>query len=183
MKTNKLILTGLFTAISAIAAQISIPLPFSPVPLTLQVLAVCLAGATLGAKWGAVSQLVYVLLGAFGVPVFSQYRAGLGIILGPTGGYITGFIIGAFLIGLLVEKSNNSYLQVMLAMAAGLAVIYVAGTLQLAFLLKLGWQQALIMGVGWFLPLDMVKVLIGARLSVAVRGALFSAGKLSGAAN
>lgn len=173
MRTRKIVLAGLFTAITAITAQISIPIPFSPVPLTLQVLAVCLAGGILGATWGSVSQLVYLLLGAFGVPVFAQARGGLNVILGPTGGYTIGFVLAAFVIGWISDRNRVNYKNTLLAMFCGLVLIYLVGTVQLALILGLTWQKALVLGVGWFLPFDLLKVLIGARLSVAIRRVLF----------
>ncbi|MDQ4126909.1 MAG: biotin transporter BioY, partial [Actinomycetota bacterium] len=79
---------ALMAAVTAVAAQITIPLPFSPVPFTLQVPAVVLSGLLLGPRYGAVAQAIYVLLGAVGVPVFAGFKGGLGIIFGPTGGYL-----------------------------------------------------------------------------------------------
>ncbi|GAW92887.1 biotin transporter BioY [Calderihabitans maritimus] len=178
MRTKSLVLAGLFAAITAISAQISIPLSFTPVPITMQVLAVCLAGGILGARLGAVSQLVYILLGAFGMPVFAQGKAGLNVLFGPTGGYIIGFVIAAYVIGLVIEK-RMTYLSTLVAMFLGLVIIYFLGTIQLKFVLDLTWQKALIFGVGWFLPLDILKIFIGAALSVSVRRALVQSGMIA----
>lgn len=107
-KTTDLILTALFTALTAAGAMLSLPLPFTPVPLTLATLASMLAGAFLGSKYGSLSQLIYILLGAIGVPVFHNFTAGLGILAGPTGGYLLGYIATAFFTGILLKKKSTS---------------------------------------------------------------------------
>lgn len=102
-KTTYMALCGLFAALMAICSFISIPLGFTPVPVNLATLGVFLAGGLLGKKYGTLSLTVYVVLGAVGVPVFAGFRGGLSVLVGPTGGYIFGYIAAAFLIGLLVE--------------------------------------------------------------------------------
>lgn len=102
-KTRQYILWGLFTALTAVASQIIIPLPFTPVPINLATLSVFLAGGLLGAKGGAISQLIYLLLGAVGVPVFAGFTGGPGIVAGPTGGYIIGYVLAAWAIGFLIN--------------------------------------------------------------------------------
>lgn len=102
-KTTYMALCGLFAALTAVCSYISIPLGFTPVPVNLATLAVFLAGGLLGKKYGTVALSVYVLLGAVGLPVFSEFRGGLGVIAGPTGGYIIGYIAAAFLVGLIIE--------------------------------------------------------------------------------
>ena len=98
-KTTYLALCGLFAALMAICSFITIPLGFTPVPVNLGTLGVFLAGGILGRKYGTISIAVYVLLGAVGVPVFAGLRGGLGVLAGPTGGYIIGYIVAAFLAG------------------------------------------------------------------------------------
>lgn len=96
-------LCGLFAAVTAVCSWISIPLGFTPIPLNLGTLAVYLTGALLGKKYGPISLLVYTLAGAVGLPVFSGFRGGLSVLAGPTGGYIIGYIVAAFLIGLIIS--------------------------------------------------------------------------------
>ena len=98
-----MVLCGLFAAITAVCAWISIPLGFTPVPVNLATLAVFIAGALLGPKYGSISMAVYALAGAVGVPVFAQFKAGLGVLAGPTGGYIIGYIAAAFVVGLIIN--------------------------------------------------------------------------------
>lgn len=102
-KTTYMALCGLFAALTAVCSYISIPLGFTPVPVNLATLAVFLAGGLLGKKYGTVALAVYALIGAVGVPVFSEFRGGLSVLAGPTGGYIIGYIAAAFIVGLLIE--------------------------------------------------------------------------------
>ena len=96
------ILCALFAALIAVCSQIMIPMPFTPVPINLALLAVWVCGGVLGAKRGAITLIVYILLGAVGAPVFVGFNAGLGALAGPTGGYIIGYLPSIILFGLLV---------------------------------------------------------------------------------
>lgn len=100
-----MILCGLFAAITAICSWINIPIGITPVPINLATFAVLLGGAFLGAKAGAVSQLVYLLLGLIGLPVFHGFTSGPGVLAGPTGGYLIGYIMCALFVGALATKS------------------------------------------------------------------------------
>jgi len=125
------IMVSLFVALTAIGSFMTFPL--YPVPITLQTFFTYLAGAILGSRLGALSQLVYVLLGCIGLPVFAGGKAGLGVLLGPTGGYLTGFIFSAFVIGGLCEaKQNPSFVWILTSMIIGTAVIYAVGAVQLS---------------------------------------------------
>ena len=97
------IMAALFAGITAVCAQIAFPVPFSPVPFTGQTLAVALAATVLGAKYGVLSMILYILLGAVGVRVFAEFSGGLHVLAGPTGGFIFGFIIAAYVIGKMIE--------------------------------------------------------------------------------
>ncbi|MBN4050795.1 MAG: biotin transporter BioY [Alkaliphilus sp.] len=159
---------SLFAALTAVFAQIAIPLPFSPVPFTLQVIAVLLSGALLGSKLGALSQIVYLLLGAVGMPVFSQFTAGLGILIGPTGGYLIAFPVASYLIGFIVERKTTrgagslaSFIIVnSLAMLLGVFAIFSIGVVQLKFVASLTWDLAFKFGVFPFILPDLVKIAI-----------------------
>ena len=98
------------------------------VPVTLQTLGVCLVAGLFGWKRGTLSVLVYILLGALGLPVFSGFKGGAGILLGATGGYIIGFVFIALIVGLVSDKSGAKLLPLIIAMAAGIAVCYAFGT-------------------------------------------------------
>ena len=160
-KTYRLALIGVMTAILCILGPLSIPLPFSPVPLSLTNFAILLAVFLLGWKWGTVSCGIYLLLGLVGVPVFSGFSGGMAKLLGPTGGYLVGFLLLAVISGLFVEKFEQARLPV----AAGMAL----GTLWLAILMKLSFGQALMMGVVPYLAGDAVKLIIALLLGSALR--------------
>lgn len=159
MTTKKLAYYAMFAALTVICAQIAIPLP-GDVPLSLATFAVMLSGALLGTFGGAVSQLVYVLLGAVGVPVFASFSGGLGRIVGPTGGYIIGYILMALIIGLIVTKTKKKFYIYLLAMAAGTIVCYTLGTAWYVFSTKTALLPALTACVFPFLPGDIVKIIL-----------------------
>ncbi|MDN5347927.1 MAG: biotin transport system substrate-specific component [Clostridia bacterium] len=180
--TRNMALAALMAAMIAALAQVAIPLPFTPVAITGQIFGVFLAGAVLGANLGTMSILVYVLLGAIGLPVFAKGGAGLGVLLGPSGGYIWGFILGTYVLGKIVEAgvTEVSYLRLATGMLVCLLIVYTLGTLQLAFLLRLTFLKALLLGVIPYIPLDMAKLLVASGLSLAVRRSLAGAGLLPG---
>jgi biotin transport system substrate-specific component len=164
-----MVFASLFAALTAAGAYIQIPLPFSPVPITLQVFFVLLAGSILKSKWGSLSMIVYTLLGIAGLPVFSGGSSGIGVLFGPTGGYIIGFILAAYIIGKLSEKTENSglsnWLINALNMSAGVVVIYLCGVFQLMILTRLGIGAALTLGAIPFLPGEIVKTAIAAYIA------------------
>uniref|UniRef100_A0A7C5VJD5 Biotin transporter n=1 Tax=Thermus caliditerrae TaxID=1330700 RepID=A0A7C5VJD5_9DEIN len=155
----------------ALAARISIPLPFTPVPLTGQTLAVLLVGAALGSRLGFLALLAYLAEGALGLPVFAGGTGGLAKILGPTGGFLLAFPLAAGLVGLLVERFglDRSFLGTLAAMLAGNALLYLVGLPWLAAWLmgagKFGGTGALLaMGLLPFIPGDVVKAVAAALL-------------------
>ncbi len=163
LDTKGMILCALFAALTAAGALIAVPLPFSPVPISLQVLFVFLSGAMLGRYLGALSQLIYLLLGIVGLPVFSRGASGIGIIIGPTGGYLAGFVFSAFFIGAVFEKKKNlPVLPAAGVMIAGLLVIYMTGTMWLMYVARLNPVKAVIAGVLPFFPGDILKAFIAA---------------------
>ena len=148
LRVQDILNVALFSALTAIGALISVPLPFSHVPITLQTMFTYMAGALLGSYLGALSQLIYVLMGVMGLPIFAKGSAGISVLLGPTGGYLAGFIPGAFVIGKLAEiKKNPSFRWLLICMTAGTAVIYVLGVLQLMNWVRIGMKEAIVVGV------------------------------------
>jgi biotin transport system substrate-specific component len=141
-----------FTSLIALGAWVSIP--FIPVPFTLQTLFVILAGAVMG-RYGIYPVGLYVLMGALNIPVFHNGAAGIGVLLGPTGGYILGFIPGALLAGLAYEQKRN-FIRV-LGIGAGLMVIFLVGMAWLAYSTGLSIFTSFLVGVLPFLPGDAVK--------------------------
>ena len=146
-----------FSLIIAVSAQVSIPLPFTPVPVTLQTFAVVLTGALLGSRRGAAAIVAYLAEGLAGLPVFSLGRAGFAHLLGPTGGYLVGFVAAAWLVGFFVERRLASTLfGALFVLIVGHLVPYVTGVAWLS--VSLGIQRALILGFMPFLVGDALKV-------------------------
>ncbi|WP_462273216.1 biotin transporter BioY [Methanohalophilus sp.] len=154
---RKMVYAALFASMTAVGAYISVPVGL--IPLTLQTLFVILAGAVLGARWGMLSMLIYALLGIAGLPVFSGGSSGLGVLVGPSGGYIFGFILAALVIGYLFEKFQNRSIVVVVAIfLVGMIAIYVPGYLQLMYVASLGPQETFALGVAQFIPGAAIKI-------------------------
>ena len=155
------------TVLTIVAAQVSIPLPFTPVPFTLQPMIVLLGGAALGPRLGMTSQILYIAIGLAGLPVFAAspiLPQGFGRLLGPTGGYLMSYPLAAFAAGYLAQRGfDRRYSTSVLAMGAGLAVIFTCGVAWLAWgAPRLGLSTAMATGLIPFLPADIVKVLLAA---------------------
>lgn len=155
---------AVFAGLTVLGANIYIPL--LPVPVTLQTLFVLLAGATIGARYGALSQVFYVGLGAAGLPVFAGHLGGWGVLAGPTGGYLLSFLIVPLLIGRLMERSNKIRWQV-LVFAAGTAVVFVMGISHLAVFYTNDWPAAVRFGLLPFIPGAVFKVFAATSISRA----------------
>jgi len=159
-----------FTVLTALAGQVRIPVPFSPVPLTLQLIPVLLAGAVLGPGRGAASQLALLVAGGFGLPVFTGGAAGPAHLLGATGGYLIGFVGAAWLVGRLAHgpvSLGPGGLTV--SMMAGAALIHVFGVLHLALYLGGSLSWAMQLGSLPFLLADLTKAVLAASLLIAWR--------------
>lgn len=152
-----LIMCGLFAAITAVLSQISIPIPFSPIPFTMQTLAIALCGVILGARKGFIAQLIYIALGVVGLPVFAGFAGGIPKVLGPTGGFIISFPIMALIIGHLSDSNINKF-KLSIGMIISLMISYAIGTLQMSFVLGISFSEALAIGVIPFVILDFVKM-------------------------
>ena len=151
------------TAIIAIAAQIAIPIPYSPVPLTMQPLAVLLVGVTLGSARGAAAAALYLLEGFSGLPVFAQGHGGPLWLAGPTAGYLFSYPFAAFIAGWFSQRGwGSTTLRAVFGMLIALAVIYLGGWSWLSALT--GAKAAWIAGVRPFILADIVKVAVGASL-------------------
>lgn len=156
-------ITAFFAALTAILTQIAIPI--GPVPITLGTFSVFLTGALLGAKLGAVSQAVYVLLGIVGVPVFTSFRAGVGVLIGPTGGYLWGYILAAGLIGFIVKRYGNNIYVLVVAMLAGYCAYTFTGTCWYVYSTETGVAEALMVCVVPFIPGDVLKIVVAVILA------------------
>lgn len=164
-----MVFTALFTAVTCILAPLSITIPVSPVPVSLTILAIFLSVYALGMKYGTVSLLIYLLIGLVGVPVFSGFKGGPGVLLGPTGGYIIGFVFVAVISGLFIDRSGSKIYMHALGMIIGTAICYAFGTSWLAREAGLSFMQALFAGVIPFIPADAVKIVIALLVGPKIR--------------
>lgn len=163
-----MVYASLFGALTAAGAWMIIPLP--PVPITLQTLFMGMAAILLGGRLGALSQGIYILLGILGLPVFAGGKAGIGVLLGPTGGYLIGFIVAAFVIGWMAGKKKQAgFVWLVFSLLVGTAVVYLLGVLQLALVARLTLVKALALGVLPFLIGDVFKILLTALLAIKLR--------------
>ena len=159
---------GFVAALTAAAAQISVPLPFTPVPFTFQPMVVLVGSAALGARLGMMSQVLYLALGVAGLPVFAASPVlpqGIGRLLGPTGGYLMAYPLAAFVSGWLAQRGfDRRYATAVCAMACGLAVLFSGGVTWLALFVApaRGFAAALAAGFFPFVVADLVKLLLAA---------------------
>lgn len=152
--------------LTAVAAQVRIPLPFTPVPITGQTFAVVLGGAALGMRAGAASQLLYLTLGAVGLPVFTEASGGVQVFAGVTGGYLVGFVVAAALVGWLAERRyDRRFVTAVWLFALGNLVIYAIGVPWLMAVTGFGPGEALAKGVVPFLVGDLLKIAAAAGLT------------------
>jgi biotin transport system substrate-specific component len=155
------VLSVVFVAVlTAAAAQLSFPLPFTPVPFTIQPMVVLIGAAALGSRLGALAQVIYLMAGIAGFPVFAyspELPQGVLRLMGPSGGYLMAFPVAAFVTGLLAERGfDRRYFTSILAMAAGLSVIFAGGVAWLSGLV--GLDTALMTGLYPFVVVDVIKI-------------------------
>ncbi|MEN6511340.1 MAG: biotin transporter BioY [Chloroherpetonaceae bacterium] len=174
---NKLLLAFAIATLTGILAQIKIFLPFTPIPITGQTLAVLLSGVILGKYWGGASQLLYLALGAVGLPWFSDLSGGMSVLLGPNGGYLFGFILASSFIGYISDKlpQMRNFLPMLLVMIiASFGLIYIPGLIQLklwfssALAQDLSIWQVISLGALPFLAGDLFKILIACGIATTI---------------
>jgi biotin transport system substrate-specific component len=158
---------GAFTLATALSAQVRIPIPFTPVPVTLQTFFVLLAGVVLGPRWGALSQGLYIALGASGLPVFIGGGAGLSHLSGITAGYLLAFPVAAYLAGLLCGRELRRIRVWGALLISGLLII-AAGTGWLALLNGTGLREASLIGFWPFVAGDLIKTAAAAELGLRI---------------
>lgn len=151
-----------FIIATTLGAYIRIPVPGTPVPITLQTFFVVLSGAVLGSRLGLFSQAGYVLLGVFGLPVFQGYAFGMAHILGPTGGYLIGFMAASFLTGKILRKESRNLFRITASFAAGNVVLYSLGALWLMLIYRISFINAVLIGVLPFFTIELAKIFLAA---------------------
>lgn len=165
--TYQYVLAAFGAAIIAVLAQVTIPLPL--IPITGQTLAVGIIVTILGTRLGTLSVLLYILLGAAGLPVFSGMSGGLGILVGPTGGYIVGFLATAIIMGLYLDKFGITFTQAIIGNMIGMIVTLAFGTVWLKIVADYTWTAAFMGGVAPFIVVGIVKAVLAAWIGVIVR--------------
>lgn len=154
---NAALVLGL-TAFTALCAQIAIPLPGTPIPFTLQTFAVLAGAAALGTQRAVVAQVLYVLVGMAGMPVFAERSSGTDVVFGASGGYLIGFIVASYVVGYIAERgATRKVASTVLAYVVGSAVVYVLGATWLSQSAGWGLQETLSAGVTPFLAGDVIK--------------------------
>lgn len=176
LKLRSLIITSLFAAIIGVMAQLIIPLPL--IPITGQTLAIGLAATILGSRYGTLSVLLYIAIGAVGVPVFTEFGAGIGKLVGPTGGFIVGFIPAAYIMGVVMEKWGFTFKIAVLANVIGMFITLFFGTVWLKLGMNMTWTAAFASGFTPFLIVGVVKACLASWIGVIVRKRLISANLL-----
>jgi biotin transport system substrate-specific component len=149
--------------IIALFAPISIPLPFTPVPIATQMSVILLLSCLLGSKRAALAVMAYLAQGASGLPVFAGGKAGIFVLAGPTGGYLLGYVVAAFVTGFLIERTvQRTQWKSLAAMGIGNLIVYFFG---IAWLSRYtGWQNAVVLGMLPFLIGDALKLIVAVRL-------------------
>ena len=177
MKTKDMIVCAIFAAILCIFSSMTIPI--GAVPISMGIFGVILTSCILDKKRGVIAVVVDILLGAAGMPVFSGFKGGIGVIVGPTGGYITSYILVALFIGFFTERLPQNKAAAVAKMAAvafgGVIICYFFGTLQFMLVAHKTFVQSLSVCVYPFIPFDIVKSIVGAAVAYAVRPALVRA--------
>ncbi len=160
---------SVFVMLTILGAFVRIPLGFTPVPITLQTFFVLLSGAFLGSL-GSLSQIIYICLGIAGLPIFAGAGSGLFYLLGPTGGYIAGFILASLFVSRFIKYSDNSLFSHFVIFLLGDLVILSSGVIWLKFLLGYPLNRLLFLGFIPFLPGDLLKAFFAAVLFIKLRG-------------
>lgn len=151
---------ALMSAVICVTGPLSINIPISPVPITFGIIGILLSVYVLGVKGGILSVLIYLLLGAFGLPVFSNFSGGFSKIAGPTGGYLAGYILLALISGIFIEKFPKNRLLQFLGIMTGIVCCYALGTVWLKFQANMSFSAALLAGTLPYIPFDIAKAVL-----------------------
>ncbi|TMQ00723.1 MAG: biotin transporter BioY [Thaumarchaeota archaeon] len=173
-RSRGIALAATLAALISVASPINIPLdPITPVPITLQVFFVYLAGALLGARYGALSMVIYLVLGAVGIPVFSGPSSGPAVLFGFSGGYLFAFPVASLLGGYVARRRpatrRGDTIRVSLSALLSLLVIYVIGVVWLSYYLGLSLLNGVLAGAVPFIPLDLLKAVVAVPIAVRLR--------------
>lgn len=170
LSAKDMTLAALFAALTFIMGFVKIPLPFSPVPITGQTFAVMLSGSLLNPVPAFFSMLIFVLLGAVGIPVFSGLNGGLNVLIGPTGGYILSWPIAAFVMASILKNRKPNFIVFLLVNIVGaIIIVYIFGITQLSFVAGMSIGKAVAAGAIPFIPGDLIKAIIASYLALKLK--------------
>lgn len=177
LSIQDLCLIAIFAALTAILAQIAIPLPFSPVPLSFGMVGVYFSGILLRTRCAVLSQICYLFLGAVGLPVFGLFRGGIGMLLGPTGGYLMVYPIMAGIVAATLNnsraiQSRKTMIRGAIAICAAHLVLYLGGTIWLSITTGNTFAAGLGLAVVPYIPLDIVKIVFCVGAGIPIRNRL-----------
>jgi biotin transport system substrate-specific component len=168
---EKIIFSAIFAAAVAVSAQVRIPLPWTPVPITAQTITVFAGAVILGRYWGGIGFLLYIIMGMAGLPVFAGFKSGAAALIGPTGGYLAGFAISAFLIGYLTDKyviTRKPLNLLIIMLISNFAFVHLIGMIQLYLWMDIAagnhfsLKEIFLAGSFPFIAGDIVKIIISA---------------------
>ncbi len=166
-RITRMVLAALFAALTAASSLVAIPI--GPVPITLQSLFVLASGGVLGPKWGALSMCLYLAMGVAGLPVFAGGTTGFGKLLGPTGGYLVGFVLASATVGFLTKRFSRLP-WIFFCSLVGLSVIYTVGCGWLSLIAQIPLRKAVMVGFLPFVPGDLLKAFLASLLVVKWKG-------------
>lgn len=176
LSVKEMAITALMTAVICILGPWALNIPISPVPISLCSMGIYFVLSVLGIKLGTISVLLYVLLGAVGLPVFSNFSGGFGKLMGPTGGYIIGYLFLALICGFFIQKFPEKLLLHVLGFVLGTVVLYAFGTFWLKVQTGMTFPAALMAGVIPYIPGDIVKLILAMALGYPLKAQLKKAG-------
>lgn len=169
LKIKNMTYIALMAALLCVTGPLTIPIPFSPVPISVANFIIYICTIIIGLKKGTMSVLIYYLIGAVGLPVFSGFTGGLSKFVGPTGGYLIGFLFMALSTGIFVNKFKGKVYMYAVGMIIGTLICYFIGTLWLSYLTQMGLKASLLTGVIPFIPGDILKIIISCIIGDKIR--------------
>lgn len=170
LNTKSIAFIGVSAALTAVCSQIALPLPLG-VPMTLQTFSIALAGYLLGKRDGTLSTIVFILLGAAGAPVFAGFKGGISVLIGPTGGFLAGFILMALLCGIASDIKNKA--AVILISLAGLACAHIFGLIWLIHVSGTSLKNAFLLASAPFIIKDIISMIIAYIIASRISEAVF----------
>lgn len=169
MKIKKIVTYAFFSALSVILSQFSLHILFSPIPINLALLSVFICSGIIDAYGSVISQLIFILLGAIGLPVYANFSGGIGILFGPSGGFLFSYPLIGAIVGTITKKFGSKFYTLILSMLLGLLVCYSLGTLWFSYITNTSIVNSIVLCVAPFLCFDIVKIIISSVLIIKLR--------------